>query len=153
MVISTRDPLKGTDVSVTLDPFKIVILEYPLIVKAAIRGEVNTSPRNPIPTYEDTPTTVYDTSDEDPPVVVNVCVCPPVHVQLLGLATPLVEKLGQNVQVEAPDEEKVLAEHRSGVVVAMGQLSPAGHVRQLLELGLPEEGLYVPAVQLVGLMD
>jgi len=54
------------------------------------------------------------------------------------------------VQLEAPAEEKVLAEHRFGVVVAMGQLSPAGQERQLLELGLPEEGLYVPAVQLVG---
>ena len=91
MVISTGDPLKGTDASVTWDPFKIVILEYPLIVKAAIRGGVNKKPKSPIPPYEDTPTTVYDTLDEDPPVVVNVCVCPPVHVQLLGLATPLVE--------------------------------------------------------------
>ena len=47
----------------------------------------------------------------------------------------------------------MLAEHRFGVVVAIGQLSPAGHVMQLLELGLPEEGLYVPAEQLVVLMD
>jgi len=91
MVISIGDPLKDTDVSVTWDPFKIVTLEYPLIVKAAIRGEGKIKPRSPIPPYEDTPTTEYDTSDEDPPVVVNVWVCPAVHVQLLGLATPLVE--------------------------------------------------------------
>ena len=96
---------------------------------------------------------MYDTSKEDPVVVVNVCVRPAVHVQLLGLATPLVEKLGQNVQVEAPAEEKVLAEHKIGVVVAIGQLLPAGHVRQLLKLALPVEGLYVPAEQLVGLME
>ncbi len=57
------------------------------------------------------------------------------------------------MQLEAPVEEKVLAAHRFGVVVAMGQLSPAGHVRQLLELVLPADGLYVPAEQLVGSMD
>ena len=53
----------------------------------------------------------------------------------------------------APLSEKVFAEHRLGVVVAVGQKSPARHAAQLPGPAWPVLGLYVPALQLVGLTD
>jgi hypothetical protein len=74
-------------------------------------------------------------------------------VQLV-LAMGLVENSGHWSQTALPvTAVNVLAAHCSGVVVAMGQKSPAGQARQSLELPLPVSGLYVPAEQLVGLTE
>ena len=70
------------------------------------------------------------------------------------LAIGLVEKPGQLAHSAAPSTDvNVLAAQSDGVVVAIGQKSPAGHARQEVELGCPVLGLYVPATQLVGSMD
>ena len=67
------------------------------------------------------------------------------------LALGLVEKLGHLSQTAAPVVAvNVFAMQRDGVVVAVGQKSPAGHARHEAELDWPVLGLYVPAVQLVG---
>ena len=75
---------------------------------------------------------------------------PQVHVEL---AAALVESAGQSLQVAVPATAKVLAEHRKGVVVAAGQALPAGQGEQPLALDWLVEGLYAPALQLVGLTD